>query len=121
MSTDHNYKHLQALKSLILLNDRELLNIQLEKFKNIDNSLHDEICKLISEDRISDCIDTLNTKISSLSGIISYEDIEFKQLQEECKILEDQVVELEANKIEILSIINKFQYQYHLIVGSFDG
>lgn len=112
-------KRLEIVKFAISIEDEELIYEQLHKLKKLtldENVEH--IVNLIGSCQFKDVIQLIELYKKEYSGLVIFEDPKIQGLRTELKILEDRVNELSDEKIEYERIINNFNSEHMLRLGS---
>jgi len=112
-------KRLEIVKFAISIEDEELIYEQLHKLKKLtldENVEH--IVDLIGSCQFKDVIQLIELYKKDNSGLVIFEDPKIQGLRTELKILEDRVNELSDEKIEYERIINNFNSEHMLRLGS---
>lgn len=112
-------KRLEIIKSSIILEDEETLDLQVQKLMqlSIDDKVK-EILFLIHNTDFQKVIPSIDFYIRQFTAVIVYEDEEIQGLKLELKILEKHFL-MYSNKVEEYhNIINDFNAKYHKKLGT---
>lgn len=110
---------LDIVKFAISIDDQQLVYEQLQKLKELtldENAEH--IVNLIESFQFKDVIQLIELYKKDNSSLVIFEDPKIQGLRAELKILEDRVNELSDEKIEYERIINNFNSEHMLRLGS---
>ena len=111
-------KRLELIKTAIILEDKEIIELQILKLENIENDEKiQDILELISETRYEQVINLIDAYMAKYKGIAIYEDPEIQGLKVELKVLEKDLQSLSEKKNEYLHLINEFNVQSNLRLG----
>lgn len=112
-------KRLEIVKFAISIDDEELIFEQLHKLKKftLDEKV-EHIVNLIGSSQFKDVIQLIDLYKKDNSSLVIFEDPKIQGLRTELKILEDRVNELSDEKIEYERIINNFNSEHMLRLGS---
>lgn len=111
-------KRLEIIKSSILIEDKEIIELQIMKLNllNIDEDVENIITKL-ENNEYSFALKLIENYTLKFTSIIVYEDKELLSLRFELKLLELKFQELIEEKTEYLNIIEEFNKEYSLNLG----
>lgn len=111
-------KRLEIIKSSILIEDIEIIDLQIMKLNSLkpDENIQDIILHLENSEYPL-ALEKIESFISRYSGIVVYEDKELLSLKFSLKQLEIKLQELIEEKIEYLKNIEEFNKEYNLHLG----
>jgi hypothetical protein len=111
-------KRLEIIKSSILIEDIEIIELQIMKLssQNIDVDVKNIILKLENSE-YSLALDLIENYISQHTGLVLYEDKELLSLKFELKQLEIKFQDLIEEKTKYLNEIDEFNKEYNLHLG----
>lgn len=111
-------KRLEIIKSSILINDEEIIELQIMHLNKlpIDDEIKRIILKLENKE-YSIIIHEINEYLQKYSGVVSYIDAETQALKLELKELETKLQILNEQKAEYLNDIEEFNTLYNLHLG----
>lgn len=113
-------RRLELVKIAIDLNDEEIITQQLAKLKALgtqDDTVGDIVIMLENIDYVS-AILSIDEYLSLHKGLIKYEDPQLQALRLELKALEKRLQYLDEVKREYIEVIDEFNTQYNLRLGS---
>ena len=111
-------KRLELIKTAIAIEDEEIIQLQLAKFKTLE--VDDEVSNIllsIQNNDYENVVSAIEDYISKCIGVVVYNDKELQGLRLELKIIERQLQELSQEKNEYLNNIYDFNIQYNLNLG----
>mgnify|MGYP001827584726 FL=1 len=110
---------LEIIKLAISIEDEEMIQAQLLALKKLelDNKV-EHILGLIVSHKFMDVIRLIELYKQEKSGLVAIEDPEIQGLRLELKALEKRVNELSDEKVECERVINNFNSEYMLQLGS---
>ena len=111
-------KRLELIKTAITIEDEEIIELQLAKFKTLE--VDDEVSNILLSIKNNDyenVIPAIESYIAKYTGVVAYDDKELQGLRLELKIIERKLQELSQKKNEYLNNINDFNIQYNLNLG----
>ena len=111
-------KRLEIIKSSIVLEDEETLELQINKLSVLSyDEKVETILYLIHNTDFEKVIKLIDLYINQFSALIVYEDEEIQGLKLELKILEKQFLQYSNKVEEYHNIINDFNAKYHKSLG----
>ena len=111
-------KRLELIKTSIELDDEEIIELQINKIKNLKcDYIVEEILLQLEALDYSNAILNIKEYLANYSRIVLYEDEELNGLRLELKSLEEQLQRLHENKIKYLNEIDEFNRQYYIKLG----
>jgi hypothetical protein len=125
MKTEANFplnkiiKRLEILKNYILLEDIEDVNSEIQKLKQFDFNIElKDIIQFVKNGEYADSINSIENFISKNNQISVWTDPEINALKLEIRILENQLLSFDNEKIELEQLLQDFQRRHTLKVGS---
>ena len=117
MTLEH-LKRLELLKTLIALEEKELLLSQVEKLEDEVPEKHvQEIAEAVRNIAYGDAVRRIDEILQESTSLQHYEDPEIKALQIELRILEDRWADLQDKKSERERQLNVFHIRYQEELG----
>lgn len=110
-------KRLQIISQLISIWDTDLIEFQINKIKIWNNKEIKEIINFLNEKSYTKAIICINNFISKKQWLIVFEDTEMNALNLEIINLENEITDLETNKIEMERVIHDFEVKHHNELG----
>jgi hypothetical protein len=111
-------KRLELIKTAILIEDEEIIEMQVIKLRGDSNSQEIEnILDKLSDKDYGNVVQDIANYLDRFSGIVVYEDKELQGLRLELKSLEAKLQDISVTKNDYLNSIHEFQVQYHLELG----
>lgn len=110
-------KRLQIISQLISIWDIDLIEAQIDKIDVWNNKEVEVIINFINEKNYSKAVNNINNFISKNQWLIVFEDIEIDALKLEIINLENEITDLETNKIEMERVIHDFEVKHHNELG----
>ena len=118
MTLEH-LKRLELLKTLIALEEKELLLSQVEKLEDEVPEKHvQEIAEAVRNFAYGDAVRRIDEILQESTSLQHYEDPEIKAFQLELRILEEKWAEMQDQKSEYDRQINAFHIRYQQELGS---
>ena len=111
-------KRLEILKNYIDLEDMEDVNTETQKLVQYDfNSELKSIIQNIKKGQLAEAVNQINEFISKHNQITVWTDPEISALKLEIKLLENQLVSFDTQKLELEGLLQNFQRRHTLEVG----